>query len=68
MNGHQQAKLHKQAKARYSLTDTRRGLSIALLAAFIVSVMAAWFGFLGWGLIELLLSLVGFVRHLWSII
>jgi hypothetical protein len=68
MNGHQQAKPHKQAKARYPLTDARRGLSIALLTAFIVSVMAAWFGFLGWGVIELLRSLVGFVKHLWSII
>ena len=68
MNGHRQAKLHKQAKARYSLTDARRGLSIALLTVLIVSVMAAWFGFLGWGLIELLRSLVGFVKHLWSMV
>jgi hypothetical protein len=68
MNGHQQAKPHKQAKARYSLTDARRGLSIALVTALIVSAMTAWFGFLGWGLIEFLRSLVGFVKHLWSII
>ena len=68
MNGHQQAKPHNQAKARPSFTGARRGLSIALLAAFIISVMIAWFGFLGWGLIELLRSLVGFVKHLWSMV
>jgi hypothetical protein len=68
MNGHQQAKPHNQAKARFSLTGAKRGLFIALLTALIVSVMTAWFGFLGWGLIELLLSLVGFVKHLWSMV
>ena len=68
MNGHQQAKPHNHAKARFSLTGAKRGLFIALLTALIVSVMTAWFGFLGWGLIELLLSLVGFVKHHWSMI
>ena len=68
MNGHQQAELHNQAKGRFSLTGARRGLSIALLIVLIVSVMIAWFGFLGWGLIELLRSLVGFVKHLWSMV
>jgi hypothetical protein len=65
MNGQQQAKPHKQAKARYSLTDAKRGLSVALVTVVIVSAMGAWFGFLGWGLIELLRSLVDFVQHLW---
>ncbi len=50
MNGHQQAKPHNHAKARFSLTGAKRGLFIALLTALIVSVMTAWFGFLGWGL------------------
>ena len=68
MNGHQQVRLHNQTRARFSLTGVRRGLSIGLLIVFIVSVMIAWFGFLGWGLIELLLSLVGFVKHLWSLV
>jgi hypothetical protein len=66
MNSHQQARLHNRAKARFSLTGARRGLSIGLLIVFIVSVMTAWFGFLGWGLIEFLRSLVGFVKYLWS--
>ena len=65
MNGHQQAKLHNQAKTRFSLAGARRSMSIGLLIAFIVSVMTAWFGFLGWGLIELVRSLIGFVKHLW---
>jgi hypothetical protein len=65
MNGHQQARLHNQAKARFSLTGARRRLSVGLLIVLIVSVMTAWFGFLGWGLIEFLRSLVGFVKHLW---
>jgi hypothetical protein len=66
MNDHQQAKPHKQAKARSSLTDARRGLSIGLVTVLIVSAMSAWFGFLGWGLVEFLRSLVGFVKYLWS--
>ena len=68
MNSHQQARLHNRAKARFSLTGARRGLSIALLIVLIVAVMTAWFGFLGWGLIELGRSLVGFVKHLWSMV
>jgi hypothetical protein len=64
MNGHQQAKPREQAKVRYSLIDARRGLSVAFVTVLIVSAMGAWFGFLGWGLIELLRSLVGFVQHL----
>jgi hypothetical protein len=68
MNVHQQARLHNQAKARISLRGAKRGLSIGLLIAFIVSVMIAWFGFLGWGLIEFLRSLIGFVQHLWSML
>jgi hypothetical protein len=65
MNSHQQAKPHRHAKARCSLADARRGLSIALVTVLIVSAMGAWFGFLGWGLIELLRSLVDFVQHVW---
>jgi hypothetical protein len=66
MSIHQQARLHHQAKARFSLAGAGRGLFIALLVIVIVAVMTAWFGLLGWGLIELLRSLPGFVRHLWS--
>jgi hypothetical protein len=65
MNGHQQVRLHNQTRARFSLTGVRNGLSIGLLIVFIVSVMIAWFGFLGWGLIELLRSLIAFVKYLW---
>jgi hypothetical protein len=68
MNRHQQARLHNPAKARFSLSGARRALSIGLLIAFIVSVMIAWFGFLGWGLIEFLRSLIGFVQYLWSLL
>lgn len=68
MNAHQQARLLRQAKARFSFAGARRGLSIGLLTIFIVSVMAAWFGFLGWGLIEALRSLVDFARYLWSMV
>jgi hypothetical protein len=68
MNAHQQARLLRQAKARFSFAGARRSLSIGLLIVFIVSVMTAWFGFLGWGLIEALRPLVDFVRHLWSMV
>jgi len=68
MNVPQQARLHNQAKARVSLAGAGRGLLIGLLSVFIVAVMTAWFGFLGWGLIEFLRSLAGLVQHLWSMI
>ena len=68
MNGHQQLWLHNQAKARFSRNGARRGLLVWLLIALIVSVMIAWFGVLGWGLIEFLRSLIGFAKYLWSIV
>lgn len=66
MNGHQQARLHTRAKARISLAGAKRSLSLGLLIVLIVSVMIAWFGLLGWGLIECVRALIGFVQHLWS--
>lgn len=66
MNLHQRARLHNLAKTRLSLTGARRGLSIGFLVVFMVSVMVVWFGFLGWGLIELLRSLIDFAEYLWS--
>jgi len=68
MNGHQQLRLHNQAKARFSRPSARRGLFVWFLIVLIVSVMIAWFGFLGWGLIEFLRSLIGFAEYLWSIV
>ncbi len=68
MNVPQQARLHNQAKARVSLAGATRGLSIGLLIVLIASVMTAWFGFLGWGLIEFLRSLAGLVQYLWSML
>jgi len=65
MNGHQQVRLHNQTRARFLLSGVRHGLSIGLLVVFIMSVMIAWFGFLGWGLIEFLRSLIGLVKYLW---
>jgi hypothetical protein len=66
MNSHPQARLHNQAKAPVSFAGAARRLSIAFLIVLIVSTMTAWFGFLGWGLIEFLRSLAGLVKHLWS--
>lgn len=66
MNSHQQARLHNQAKERISFAGARRWLAIGLLVVLIVSVMTVWFGLLGWGLIEGMRSLAGFVQHLWS--
>jgi hypothetical protein len=68
MNGHQQVRLHNQAKVRFSRPGARRGPFVWFLIVLIVSVMIAWFGFLGWGLIEFLRSLIGFAEYLWSIV
>lgn len=66
MNVRQQAGLHNQANTRLSLAGAKRGLAIGSLVVLIVAVMTAWFGFLGWGLIEFLRSLHGWLQHLWS--
>jgi hypothetical protein len=67
MNNHQPIKLHNHAiKARPSSRGLRRRLVIGFLIAVIACVMTAWFGLLGWGLIELLRSLGDIGKVLWS--
>jgi hypothetical protein len=44
-----------------------RKIAIAFFAALIISVMIAWFGFLGWGAIEILQWLAGYIKNLWTI-
>jgi hypothetical protein len=53
-------------KARSSSVGTSKRLLIGLLAALIVSVMIVWVGFLGWGVVEALSTIVAFMRSLWT--
>lgn len=39
-------------------------LAIGLLVIFIVAVMIAWFGFLGWGALEIMRELASFIKNL----
>jgi hypothetical protein len=69
MNNHQPVKLHNHAiKARPSPQRVGRKLVIGFLIVVIVCAMTAWFGLLGWGLIELLRSLGKIGERLWSIV
>lgn len=39
---------------------------IGLLIALIITVMIGWFGFLGWGMVEMLRALAILVGDLWT--
>ena len=39
---------------------------VALFVVLVVSVTTIWFGFLGWGLFELLRSLHSLIETIWS--
>jgi len=52
-------------KPRLSRARTGKKLAICMLAAFILSVMIAWLGFLGWGAIELLQWLSTCIKNFW---
>jgi hypothetical protein len=39
---------------------------IALLVVLIVSVMIAWVGFLGWGVVEILRTMATGIGSLWT--
>jgi len=53
-------------KARWLSLQTGRRLAICFLAALIVSVMIAWFGFLGWGFVAILQRLLDYVKDVWT--
>jgi hypothetical protein len=67
MNDLQRVDLQDQTtKVRHSPARSRRQVAICLLAALIVSVMIAWFAFLGWGMIELLQWLSACIKSFWT--
>jgi hypothetical protein len=53
-------------KPRPSPARTGKKVVICLLAALIVSVMIAWLGFLGWGIVEILQRLSAFIKIFWT--
>jgi hypothetical protein len=50
--------------ARLLSPQTGRRVAIYFLAALIVSVMIAWFGFLGWGFVAILQRPLDYVKDL----
>ena len=54
------------AKSRFLSKQSGRKVAIYGLAIFIVSVMAGWLGFLGWGFIAMSQWLWDFSKHLWT--
>jgi Flp pilus assembly pilin Flp len=67
MNNLQPVNLQDPAiKARSSSNLIGRKVVIGLLVTLIVVAMIAWFGFLGWGMLELLWTLVAWIKMLWA--
>jgi len=67
MNNLRPVKLQDSAvKARPSSKWTSRKVAIGLLVTLIVAVMIAWFGFLGWGMLELLWAVAAWIEKLWA--
>jgi hypothetical protein len=66
MNDLQRSAKEPSTKARLSFPQTGRKVAIYFLAALIVSVMIAWFGFLGWGFVAMLQRLSDYVKDLWT--
>ncbi len=54
-------------KAQSLSTTMSRKVVIGFLATLIVSTMIVWLGFLGWGIVEILRSLAGWITSLWTI-
>ena len=53
-------------KARSYSTPISKKVLVGLLAALIVLAMVVWLGFLGWGMMELLRSIMVGVKPLWA--
>jgi hypothetical protein len=53
-------------KPRLSPARTGKKVAICLLGASIVSVMIAWFAFLGWGIVELMQWLSACTKNFWT--
>jgi preprotein translocase subunit SecF len=51
-------------KSRSSSRASRK-MVVALLVALIITVMVVWFGFLGWGVIEMVRALASLISDLW---
>jgi hypothetical protein len=49
-----------------SSSRASRKMVIGLLIALIITVMIGWFGFLGWGMVEMLRALAILVGDLWT--
>jgi uncharacterized membrane protein len=45
---------------------TGKGVTIGFLVTLIVVAMIAWFCFLGWGMVELLSTLVAWIKNSWA--
>ena len=67
MNDLQRVDLQDPAiKPRVSRARTGRKIVVCLLAILIVSVMIAWLGFLGWGVVEILQWLSAGLKNFWT--
>ena len=53
-------------RVRRSSSRASRKMVIVLLIALIITVMIVWFGFLGWGVVEMLRALATLVGDLWT--
>ena len=69
MNNLRPVDLHDpEIKARSSSMWTTRRDVIGLLFILIIVVMVAWFGFLGWGMLEILRLATAYTKKLWTML
>jgi hypothetical protein len=62
MNDFRRIELQSSIRAQPSRERIGRKVGTWFLAAFIISVMIAWFGFLGWGIVSLAQWLIDCIR------
>jgi hypothetical protein len=53
-------------KPQLSPVRTGKKVAVCLLATLIITLMIAWLGFLGWGIVELLQWLSACAKNFWT--
>jgi hypothetical protein len=66
-NFHPPVEMESRKISRRPSRTTKRQLAVGLLGILICCAMIAWFGFLGWGAVELGYVLIAAARKIWTI-
>jgi hypothetical protein len=59
--------IHRSAiEPRHMSVARKRKVAIFALIALIFFVMIAWFGVLGWGMVEVMRQIIALIKSIWS--